>query len=211
MNDLCRTKCGFAAVKDIRTMEMLDEMESFVTAETFKYLYMIFAEPSDLLFDPDNYVLTTEAHFLPLSIGEQESHSAVRLPRRLLIHPEEVIDNEASKRYQSVCPNPASEYRTLDELSEFGSTIRSNVKKLLEELSALGTYATLLTGQPSSGQTMSASEIQQKALERLRAWAFSSSNPDHIKQLNEMGIKVQIISDGRLQLTHLPQQVSDLK
>ena len=41
-------------------------------AETFKYLYMIFAEPSDLLFDPDNYVLTTEAHFLPLSIGATE-------------------------------------------------------------------------------------------------------------------------------------------
>lgn len=59
---------------------MLDEMESFVTAETFKYLYMIFAEPTDLLFDPDNYVLTTEAHFLPLSlsIGKQESHNAVR-------------------------------------------------------------------------------------------------------------------------------------
>lgn len=39
-------------------------------AETFKYLYMIFAEPSELPFHPDNYVLTTEAHFLPLTIGE---------------------------------------------------------------------------------------------------------------------------------------------
>lgn len=44
-------------------------MDSFVLSETFKYLYMIFAEPEDLIFDPDNYVLTTEAHFLPLSMG----------------------------------------------------------------------------------------------------------------------------------------------
>jgi hypothetical protein len=40
---------------------------------------MIFAESGDLLFDPDNYVLTTEAHFLPLSIGEQESQNAVSI------------------------------------------------------------------------------------------------------------------------------------
>lgn len=44
-------------------------MDSFVLSETFKYLYMIFADPSDLIFDPDNYVFTTEAHFLPLNIG----------------------------------------------------------------------------------------------------------------------------------------------
>lgn len=51
-------------------------MESFVLAETFKYLYMIFSEPSDLIFDPDNYVLTTEAHFLPLTIGENSDTAA---------------------------------------------------------------------------------------------------------------------------------------
>uniref|UniRef100_A0A1I7XH52 Alpha-1,2-Mannosidase n=1 Tax=Heterorhabditis bacteriophora TaxID=37862 RepID=A0A1I7XH52_HETBA len=50
-------------------------MDSFVLSETFKYLYMIFAEPSDLLFDPDNYVLTTEAHFLPLSIGTHKDET----------------------------------------------------------------------------------------------------------------------------------------
>jgi hypothetical protein len=75
-----------------------------------------------------------------------------------------VIDDEASKRYQSVCPNFASEYRTLDELSAFGNTIRSNVKKLLSELSALGSYASLLTGQTPGENIMSAAEIQQKAL-----------------------------------------------
>lgn len=56
-------------------------MESFVLSETFKYLYLIFAEPSDLPFDPDNYVLTTEAHFLPLTIGEMKSENTVSTRR----------------------------------------------------------------------------------------------------------------------------------
>lgn len=49
-------------------------MDSFVLSETFKYLFMIFAEPDDLIFDPDNYVLTTEAHFLPLNLGDSKEN-----------------------------------------------------------------------------------------------------------------------------------------
>ncbi|KAI6197839.1 hypothetical protein M3Y94_01272800 [Aphelenchoides besseyi] len=205
INEHCRTRCGFSAIKDIRTMSMLDEMESFLLAETFKYLYLIFAEPSDLLLDTDNYVLTTEAHFLPLSIGDQTSPDA--LPRRMLIDPDEVIDDESSKKYQSVCPNFASEFRTLDELSQFGSTIRSNVKKILSELTTLGSYASLLSAASgSSGQTMSADEIQQKASERLRAWAFSSSNPEHVQKLKQMGIQIRVLPDGKMQLSHQSQE-----
>lgn len=31
---------------------------------------MIYAESSEMILDPDDYVLTTEAHFLPLNIGD---------------------------------------------------------------------------------------------------------------------------------------------
>lgn len=55
-------------------------MDSFVLSETFKYLYMIFSEPSDLLFNPDDYVLTTEAHFLPLSIGDGPDNAVSSQP-----------------------------------------------------------------------------------------------------------------------------------
>lgn len=44
-------------------------MDSFVLAETFKYLYLLFAEPSEIPINLDDYVFTTEAHFLPLSIS----------------------------------------------------------------------------------------------------------------------------------------------
>lgn len=44
-------------------------MDSFVLAETFKYLYLLFSEKSDLLIDVDDYIFTTEAHLLPLSLS----------------------------------------------------------------------------------------------------------------------------------------------
>lgn len=44
-------------------------MDSFVLSETIKYLYMLFSEDSELPLKLENYVLTTEAHFLPLSLA----------------------------------------------------------------------------------------------------------------------------------------------
>ncbi|MCX6243127.1 MAG: glycoside hydrolase family 47 protein [Bacteroidetes bacterium] len=56
----CRTEAGFAAVKDVRTLELEDSMESFFFAETLKYAYLIFAPESNL--DLKKIVFTTEAH-----------------------------------------------------------------------------------------------------------------------------------------------------
>lgn len=56
----CRTAGGYAALKDVRTMEKNDEMESFLFAETFKYFYLLFAPKSALDFDAVTF--NTEAH-----------------------------------------------------------------------------------------------------------------------------------------------------
>lgn len=55
-----RTEHGFAAIKDVRTMEKEDSMESFLFAETFKYYYLLFAPKTALDFD--SVVFNTEAH-----------------------------------------------------------------------------------------------------------------------------------------------------
>ena len=60
----CKTIDGFAAVKNVRTMDLEDSMESFFFAETLKYAYLIFAPESTL--DLSKVVFTTEAH--PLKI-----------------------------------------------------------------------------------------------------------------------------------------------
>jgi mannosidase alpha-like ER degradation enhancer 2 len=56
----CRTRYGYAALKDVRTKQQEDAMESFLFAETFKYYYLLFA-PRDTL-DFDGIVFNTEAH-----------------------------------------------------------------------------------------------------------------------------------------------------
>lgn len=41
-------------------------MDSFFLAEMFKYLYLLFADKEDMIFDIEDYIFTTEAHLLPL-------------------------------------------------------------------------------------------------------------------------------------------------
>ncbi|KAM3968804.1 ER degradation enhancer, mannosidase alpha-like 2 [Aphomia sociella] len=93
-----RVPCGYAAVNDVRTRVQEDRMDSFVLAETFKYLYMLFGEDKDLPVKLEDYLLTTEAHFLPLSLataGRNITYFTLK------------IEDEDDK-YRKACPNTAS-------------------------------------------------------------------------------------------------------
>ncbi|XP_078608056.1 ER degradation-enhancing alpha-mannosidase-like protein 2 isoform X2 [Branchiostoma floridae x Branchiostoma japonicum] len=54
INHITRTDCGYASIKDVRTHQLDNRMESFFLAETTKYLY--------LLFDPDNFIHNDGGH-----------------------------------------------------------------------------------------------------------------------------------------------------
>ena len=56
----CRTESGYAALADVTSKQQLDEMESFILAETFKYFYLLFAPAGTLEFD--KVIFNTEAH-----------------------------------------------------------------------------------------------------------------------------------------------------
>jgi ER degradation enhancer, mannosidase alpha-like 2 len=56
----CRTEAGYAALADVISKQQLDEMQSFVLAETFKYFYLLFTPPETLQFD--KVIFNTEAH-----------------------------------------------------------------------------------------------------------------------------------------------------
>lgn len=56
----CRADEGYAALKSVVTKEQTDSMQSFVFAETFKYFYLLFAQPNTLAFD--DVIFNTEAH-----------------------------------------------------------------------------------------------------------------------------------------------------
>lgn len=63
--------------KDVRTMQLEDRMDSFVLAETFKYLYLLFAKEEDLILDINDFVFTTEAHLLPLALARLSNRTVV--------------------------------------------------------------------------------------------------------------------------------------
>uniref|UniRef100_A0A665X196 alpha-1,2-Mannosidase n=1 Tax=Echeneis naucrates TaxID=173247 RepID=A0A665X196_ECHNA len=69
LNAYARVPCGFAAVQDVRTGAHEDRMDSFFLAEMFKYLYLLFSEKNQLPIDIDDYIFTTEAHLLPVSLS----------------------------------------------------------------------------------------------------------------------------------------------
>uniref|UniRef100_A0A3B4BMC6 alpha-1,2-Mannosidase n=1 Tax=Periophthalmus magnuspinnatus TaxID=409849 RepID=A0A3B4BMC6_9GOBI len=72
LNVYARVPCGFAAVQDVRTGTHEDRMDSFFLAEMFKYLYLLFSEKSQLPINIDDYVFTTEAHLLPVSLSTKQ-------------------------------------------------------------------------------------------------------------------------------------------
>ncbi len=56
----CRTTAGFAALRNVKTKQKMDQMESFFLAETMKYLYLLEASPD--VFQFDDVIFNTEAH-----------------------------------------------------------------------------------------------------------------------------------------------------
>jgi mannosidase alpha-like ER degradation enhancer 2 len=55
----CRTEDGYTVLKSVITKEKGDRQHSFLLAETFKYLYLLFAPDA---IDLDKVVFNTEAH-----------------------------------------------------------------------------------------------------------------------------------------------------
>lgn len=62
VNKLTRTDIAHAALSDVtqKNPPKLDKMESFWTAETLKYFYLLFSRPN--IISLDEYVFNTEAH-----------------------------------------------------------------------------------------------------------------------------------------------------
>jgi mannosyl-oligosaccharide alpha-1,2-mannosidase len=61
----CRVDGGYAGLRNVNSAgSHEDTMETFLLAETFKYLYCIFS--SETTCDLSKFVLNTEAHFIPI-------------------------------------------------------------------------------------------------------------------------------------------------
>lgn len=67
--DHCKTEAGFASIKNVKTYEQVNSMESFFFGETLKYAYLVFAPASTA--DLNKIVFTTEAHPFKIEIAQQ--------------------------------------------------------------------------------------------------------------------------------------------
>uniref|UniRef100_A0A673GWM5 alpha-1,2-Mannosidase n=1 Tax=Sinocyclocheilus rhinocerous TaxID=307959 RepID=A0A673GWM5_9TELE len=122
LNRFARVPCGFAAMKDVRTGSHEDRMDSFFLAEMFKYLFLLFAEEDDLPFNVEDYVFTTEAHLLPLSLstasnsqaGEEldDSNFEWTCPNTRLLFPDPAFPRNLREPIRSAvdksCPRPTT-------------------------------------------------------------------------------------------------------
>ncbi|XP_042885178.1 ER degradation-enhancing alpha-mannosidase-like protein 3 isoform X2 [Penaeus japonicus] len=117
--------CGYAAVKDVRTGVHEDRMDSFVLAETFKYLYLLFAKPSDLIIDLDQFIFTTEAHLLPLSLARLSNLTVVPGPDN------QDTAQDSDVEYARSCPNA---HYLFPGRHEFAETIRRPLKNFVNNV-----------------------------------------------------------------------------
>ncbi|XP_067398268.1 ER degradation-enhancing alpha-mannosidase-like protein 3 [Emydura macquarii macquarii] len=122
LNEYARVACGFAAVQDVRTGRHEDRMDSFFLAEMFKYLYLLFTEKRDLPLDIDDYIFTTEAHLLPLSLSTARDPCPRNMTMFRMGHGEEQIFTRSCPSAQTLFPNNPT----------FTRTIRDAHKQLLQ-------------------------------------------------------------------------------
>ena len=114
-------------------------MDSFVLAETFKYLYLLFADPSELLLDLDEFLFTTEAHLLPLTLSRNHNLSVITINDQQM----EDLDDLDSE-FARCCPN------TLDLFPE---TVRKPLKNMVDGMCPRAMRRKLHASQFTAGMT----------------------------------------------------------
>ncbi|XP_030640038.1 ER degradation-enhancing alpha-mannosidase-like protein 3 isoform X2 [Chanos chanos] len=182
LNRFARVPCGFAAMKDVRTGSHEDRMDSFFLAEMFKYLFLLFADEDDLPFDVEDYIFTTEAHLLPLSLSttpRSRTTPAVNTTEEELEDP----------NFDWTCPNT----RLLFPDPAFPRNLRDPIRSAVDKSCPRPS----LPREPGMGRPP------------LRAQDFMANNPEHLELLRRMGVSLIHLKDGRVQLVqHASQAVS---
>ena len=169
-----RVTCGYAAVKDVRTLQHEDRMDSFVLTETFKYLYLLFSKESELYLDLGQFVLTTEAHLLPLTLARLSNSTVVPVNEKF------DFDEDEEVEYELACPSTRYLFPGHETAGSGAASLRKPLERLVEDTC------------PSNRQ------IQRK----LTAAEFQSTNEAHLKLIRNMGITIVTLPDGRVQLLH---------
>ncbi|XP_051868114.1 ER degradation-enhancing alpha-mannosidase-like protein 3 [Pristis pectinata] len=185
LNKYARVPCGFAAMKDVRTGSHEDRMDSFFLAEMFKYLFLLFAEKEDVLFDIEDYIFTTEAHLLPLWL----STNFTKNKKNETTNYADLDDNN----FDWSCPNTQVLF---PNDPSYANSIREPFKNVVDK-----TCPKTNTRQEVGGDGPGVRS-------HLRARDFMANNPEHLDLLKKMGVSLIHLKDGRVQLVQHANQAA---
>lgn len=192
-----RVPCGYAALSDVSTGQKEDRMDSFVLAETFKYLYLLFDSDHRHFIDIDQFIFSTEAHLLPMNFFRFNINQTLRQyfhdktfqlteiydKKTNISSTDKLNDNRAKANQCPAIDDQLNSHRYKEQL-------RENIRSNHDMTETVTTTTTILTNKPNRTQ------------QRLSAQEFSAGNPEHVLQLTQMGIQIKTIADGRIQLIH---------
>lgn len=195
-----RVQCGYAALKDVTTGGHEDRMDSFVLAETFKYLYLMYAEEEDILLPINEFIFTTEAHLIPLNIST--------LNISFNNNEEVSFDQDDGRTDDDISEDISDDDDTIDEIlvpltCEKADTERWSYdyyrRLMLQQCGSLR-YGLLRSSRPRKGK-----DSMQEWKRSVTTSILDFTNDLHIKELSEMGISIKNIGNGQIQLFQSPQ------
>ncbi|XP_016080136.1 PREDICTED: ER degradation-enhancing alpha-mannosidase-like protein 3 isoform X3 [Miniopterus natalensis] len=176
LNKYARVPCGFAAMKDVRTGSHEDRMDSFFLAEMFKYLYLLFADKEDIIFDIEDYIFTTEAHLLPLWLSTTNQSISKKNTTS------EYVELDDSN-FDWTCPNTQILFPN-DPL--YAQSIREPLKNVVDKSCPRG----IIRVREES--------FRSGAKPPLRARDFMATNPEHLEILKKMGAASSVDAEDGL-------------
>lgn len=187
-----------------------DRMDSFVLAETFKYLYLLFDSTPHKYIDVDQFIFTTEAHLVPMNFFlftinetlQRDFHEKTLFSARLyeqknLSLTAKVNDNRA--KYNQ-CPAMDDQFQS----HEYKERLRRNIRGDQDMTETVTTTSKLEMEKRPRKYDEHDNKIFSEEIclfseshRRLSASEFSAGDPEHVAQLSQMGIQIQTMNDGR--------------
>lgn len=170
-------------------------------AETFKYLYLLFSEKEDIILDLDDFIFTTEAHLLPLTLSV--GNYSWKTPPK--VHPD---------IYKFDMMSVAEMTKAVNEEASLDSPGGSDVD---EDRGICHNYHVTNTegpGYPHKLRHQLRDLVDrmhprvQTELPRLKAADFVAGNKEHLDILRDMGIRIATMPDGRIQLLHTSSEAA---
>lgn len=211
LENYSRVRCGYAAIADVKTKQQDDRMDSFVFAETFKYLYLLFTEDENIIFDIEDFIFSTEAHLLPLKIDDYIEPRLRKQLKPKSANNQRAASIQRSSWRQRTCPNLSHMFGTKKSQKKDMSSIIEATKKIRDSVSFISEKqcdrstkfdAESLTSFNFNSKTSADLNSDKFRQLPLRAVDFNSGRKDHLDILHKMGIKLTTMEDGRLQLVH---------